>query len=55
MLCSFLCYHVYGNNVQAPITLNLPDDSLRIVTNVCLFLHVSVAYLLNSTVLCRVS
>eukprot|EP00045_Choanoeca_perplexa_P019395 m.2746 g.2746 ORF g.2746 m.2746 type:complete len:469 (+) comp4000_c0_seq1:99-1505(+) len=47
----FLGYAVYGEGVQAPITLNLPDNTLRLVTNGCLFVHVAVAYCINSTVL----
>jgi amino acid permease len=35
-----LGFHVYGNNVMAPITLNLPKDTLGSFTNALLFLHV---------------
>ncbi len=35
-----LGYHVYGDRVLAPITLNLPNDTLGDITNGLLFLHV---------------
>eukprot|EP00730_Choanoeca_flexa_P017978 TRINITY_DN8717_c0_g1_i1.p1 TRINITY_DN8717_c0_g1~~TRINITY_DN8717_c0_g1_i1.p1 ORF type:complete len:470 (+),score=101.85 TRINITY_DN8717_c0_g1_i1:126-1535(+) len=50
-IVGFLGYAVYGTGVKAPITLNLPDNTLRLVTNGCLFIHVAVAYCINSTVL----
>ena len=49
----FLGYLTYDNAVSAPITLNLPHDDVGVFTNVCLLLHVIVAYCINSTVLTR--
>ena len=50
-IVGFLGYYAYGNGVKSPITLNLPDDGLSVFTNVLLFVHVMIAYLINSTVL----
>eukprot|EP00051_Salpingoeca_urceolata_P006025 m.80099 g.80099 ORF g.80099 m.80099 type:complete len:458 (+) comp14651_c0_seq2:303-1676(+) len=44
-------YAAYGDDVKSPITLNLPDNALRAFTNVCLFVHVMMAYAINSQVL----
>ena len=43
----------YDNAVTAPITMSLPKDSVGIFTNVCLLIHVMIAYCINSTVLTR--
>eukprot|EP00051_Salpingoeca_urceolata_P006026 m.80107 g.80107 ORF g.80107 m.80107 type:complete len:440 (+) comp14651_c0_seq3:303-1622(+) len=48
-------YAAYGDDVKSPITLNLPDNALRAFTNVCLFVHVMMAYAINSQVLTEVS
>ncbi|EDQ89622.1 uncharacterized protein MONBRDRAFT_25158 [Monosiga brevicollis MX1] len=50
-IIGFLGYAVYGRDVKAPITLSLPDNGLRLATNVCLFIHVAMAYCINSCVL----
>jgi amino acid permease len=39
-IVGMLGFHVYGNGVLAPITLNLPNDTLGAFTNALLFLHV---------------
>ncbi len=49
----YLGYFTFGGSVTAPITMNLPHDGLGVFTNVCLLLHVMVAYCINSTVLTR--
>lgn len=52
-LVGYLGYLTFGGSVTAPITMNLPHDGLGVFTNVCLLLHVMVAYCINSTVLTR--
>ncbi len=44
---------MFRDDVRAPITLSFPDDTLGTFTNVCLFLHVAVAYCINSSVLTK--
>lgn len=49
--CSFLGYYIYGDKVKAPITEEMADNNLRTFTNILLFVHVAVAYCINSCVL----
>ena len=49
----FLGYSIYGESVSSIVTATLPDNWVRILVNVCLFVHVAVAYCINSTVVTR--
>ncbi|EDQ86645.1 uncharacterized protein MONBRDRAFT_38331 [Monosiga brevicollis MX1] len=53
LLVGCLGYAAYGADVQSPITLSLPRDGVDIFNNICLLLHVGVAYCINSTVFVR--
>jgi len=46
-----LGYYIYGEDVKAPITMEMADNNLRTFTNILLFVHVAVAYCINSCVL----
>eukprot|EP00122_Pirum_gemmata_P001264 Pgem_evm1s1128 len=47
-------YYVYGNKVKSPIIGNFPDDDIQSkIMNFCLFVHVLIAYCINSQVVCQ--
>eukprot|EP00049_Salpingoeca_infusionum_P023107 m.10429 g.10429 ORF g.10429 m.10429 type:complete len:470 (-) comp5562_c0_seq1:3148-4557(-) len=52
-IVGFLGYYVYGQGVSSIITASLKDNGLRAAVNACLFIHVAVAYAINSNVMAR--
>eukprot|EP00055_Hartaetosiga_balthica_P007129 m.24101 g.24101 ORF g.24101 m.24101 type:complete len:505 (-) comp5617_c0_seq1:1048-2562(-) len=49
-IIGFLGYSAYGSSTSTVVTAELADNWLRICVNICLFLHVAMAYCINSTV-----